>query len=209
MLPTHTIPAALIGCLLLAGCGAGAAGAGSGAAGPTHSSAPAAPSSAPPTASLASDYSCATRTGGDAASMAQLTAVRTAHHPGFDQITFQYAAPVTGGALARVPAYTVSSRSTAAFSRDASGQTVALEGSAGLLIVARGTSAWDNLATPARQTYTGGVDLKPQLPSLRELAVVGDFERVLSWGAGLSSTACFRVTELSNPARLVVEIAAA
>ena len=35
---------------------------------------------------------------------------------------------------------------------------------------------------------------------------VGDFEAVLSWGAGLTRESCLRTLELSNPSRLVVDV---
>jgi hypothetical protein len=41
---------------------------------------------------------------------------------------------------------------------------------------------------------------------VREIAQVGNFERVLSYGVGLSSSQCIRVLPLSGP-RLVVDVA--
>jgi len=186
---------------LLAGCGAAATQSNTGGT-PTISV-----SGSTPTASAnsANEFSCVTQSGGDASLAAQLTAVRTAQFDGYDQLTFQYAAPVTGAALHGVPAFTVASHSSH-FIKDASGQPLPLDGAAGLLIVAHNASGWDTLAPTLQQTYTGSLDLHPALQAIREVAEVGDFERTLSWGVGLSSAACFRVSALTDPSRLVVDI---
>src|SRR5207248_4685272 len=59
-----------------------------------------------------------------------------------------------------------------------------------------------------RDTDASGVsaDQKPALPQIREIAQLGSFERVLSYGVGLTSSACVRVLELTNPSRLVVDV---
>ena len=88
---------------------------------------------------------------------------------------------------------------------DASGQTVVLMGSSGLRIVFHDSSGH----TPSgQQTYTGSTDLEPNLPSVRELRQMGDFERVLSWGVGIAGSPCYHVSELSGPTRLVIDVQA-
>jgi hypothetical protein len=82
------------------------------------------------------------------------------------------------------------------FYRDASGQAVTLDGSAGLKLVFHDSDAASGAPTDAR----------PALPMVREIAQVGNFERVLSYGVGLSSSQCIRVLSLSGP-RLVVDVA--
>lgn len=159
--------------------------------------------------SAASGFSCSPLSGGTSTAEAQLTDVSTAHFPGYDQITFGFAAPISGGPLAALPAWNIASQASADFVHDASGERVSLEGSAGLRIVMHGASGYDNLAPSPRQTYTGSIDQKPGLPEIRELSETGDYERVLGWGVGLSSAACFRVGELLGPGRLVVDVAAA
>jgi hypothetical protein len=141
------------------------------------------------------------RSGGT--SGAQLTGVRVAQHPGFDRVTFQF------DARSGVPTYKVQPQASAEFVQDASGLRLRLEGAAGLRIVFQGSSGIDLSSTPVKQTYSGSRDIKAGLPMVRELAQTGDFERVLSWGVGLSSAPCMRVTELSNPARLVIDMRAA
>jgi hypothetical protein len=126
----------------------------------------------------------------------QLTAVRVAHQPGFDRIVFEFA-PQSGG-TAHLPAYTVSRQASAQFVKDPSGQAVTMRGSAGLRIVFHGASG----AT----SYTGSRDQMPGLPVIQEVEQLGDFEAVLSWGAGLSQPSCLRTLELSNPTRLVIDV---
>jgi hypothetical protein len=126
----------------------------------------------------------------------QLTAVRVAHQPGFDRIVFEFA-PQAGG-VAHIPAYTVSRQASAQFVKDPSGQPVTMRGSAGLRIVFHGASG--------AISYTGSRDQTPNLPVVQEVEQLGDFEAVLSWGAGLSRASCLRVLELSTPTRLVIDV---
>jgi hypothetical protein len=126
--------------------------------------------------------------------------VRVAHHPGFDRVTFQFEAQSS------VPTYHVEPQASADFVQDPSGLRLKLEGAAGLAIVFPSSSGIDLGSTPFRQTYNGRHDIKAGLPVVRELAQLGDFERVLSWGAGLSTTPCVRMLELLNPARLVIDM---
>jgi hypothetical protein len=129
--------------------------------------------------------------------------VRVAHHPGFDRITFQFEG--TSG----VPQYKLVPQQSAGFMQDPSGRPLHLDGSAGLGIVFPGTSGMDLSVTPIRRTYNGSLDIKAGLLFVRELAQSGDFERVMSWGVGLSASPCLRVTELSNPARLAIDVRSA
>jgi hypothetical protein len=134
-------------------------------------------------------FSCTDRSGGSAGVAAQLIAIRTARHDGYDRIVFEFSG-------AAVPSYTVVRQASPTFYRDASGQAVTLDGSAGLKLVFRDTDAASGATTDAR----------PALPMVREIAQVGNFERVLSYGVGLSSSHCIRVLSLSGP-RLVVDVA--
>jgi hypothetical protein len=123
----------------------------------------------------------------------QLAAVRVAHQPGFDRIVFEFA-PQAG---AHLPAYTVSRQASAKFVKDPSGLPVTMRGSSGLRIVFHGASA---------ASYSGSRDLTYTLPVVQEVEQLGDFEAVLSWGAGLSQASCIRTLELSNPTRLVIDV---
>ncbi|HEX9096462.1 MAG TPA: hypothetical protein VF990_10215 [Candidatus Dormibacteraeota bacterium] len=142
-------------------------------------------------------FSCLDTSGGADSGLAmQLTAVRVAHQPGFDRIVFEFA-PQAGGS-AHLPAYTVSRQASAQFVKDPSGMPVSMRGSAGLRIVFHGASG--------ASSYTGSRDLTPGLPVVQEVEQLGDFEAVLSWGAGLSRASCLRTLELANPTRLVIDL---
>jgi hypothetical protein len=142
-------------------------------------------------------FSCLDTSGGADSGLAmQLTAVRVAHQTGFDRIVFEFA-PQAGG-TAHIPAYTVSRQASAQFVKDPSGMPVTMRGSAGLRIVFHGASG----AT----SYTGSRDLTPNLPVVQEVEQLGDFEAVLSWGAGMSQASCLRTLELANPTRVVIDV---
>lgn len=155
-----------------------------------HASAQAVASTAPSGAqpAVVAAFTCSPAGGGSGAG--NLSAVRVAHHAGYDRIVFEFSG--------RLPAYRLTPQATSRFVRDASGRPVTLRGSAGLRVVFQDASGFP--------TYTGSADLTPSLPVVREVARLGDFERVLSWGVGLSSAACTRVAELSSPPRLVIDV---
>ena len=153
-----------------------------------------------PTQPAATDFgqfSCLDHSGGvNSGSAMQLTHVRVAHQAGFDRIVFEFAPQA--GATAHLPAYTVSRQASAKFVKDPSGQPVTMRGSAGLRIVFHGASG----AT----SYSESRDQTPNLPVVQEVEQLGDFEAVMSWGAGLSRASCLRTLELSNPTRLVIDV---
>ncbi|TMF07826.1 MAG: hypothetical protein E6I37_16840 [Chloroflexi bacterium] len=153
-----------------------------------------------PTQPAATDlgaFGCLDHSGGTNSGPAmQLTAVRVAHQTGFDRIVFEFAPQA--GATAHIPAYTVSRQASAKFVKDPSGLPVTMRGSAGLRIVFHGASG----AT----SYSGSRDQIVNLPVVQEVEQLGDFEAVLSWGAGLSQPSCIRTLELPNPTRLVIDV---
>jgi len=154
------------------------------------------PTLSPSGADLGS-FSCLDTSGGADSGLAmELTAVRVAHQVGFDRVVFEFA-PQAGG-TAHMPAYTVSRQASAQFVKDPSGMPVTMRGSAGLRIVFHGASG--------ASSYNGSRDLTPALPVVQEVEQLGDFEAVLSWGAGLSRTSCLRSLELANPTRLVIDV---
>ena len=135
-------------------------------------------------------FTCTDKSGGAASAAATVSTVRIAHHDGYDRLVFEFA---TANAM---PQYELNRQTTAHFVRDASGQPVTLEGSAGIRAVLRNGA------------IAAGVpnDVTPSLPEIREVAQIGNFERVVSYGVGLRTSACFRVLELSGPTRLVIDV---
>jgi hypothetical protein len=122
-----------------------------------------------------------------------------AHQAGFDRVTFEFAG--TG-----LPPYSVARQAGTGFTEDASGRAVSLRGDQGMKITFHGASG--------QGTYNGSTDiiLPPALgaaDTLAEVRQIGDFERVLSWAAGMNSPTCTRVVELASPSRLVIDVAKA
>jgi hypothetical protein len=135
-------------------------------------------------------FTCTDKSGGSAAAAGTVYDVRVAHHDGYDRLVIGFP---TASAM---PQYQVNQQATARFVRDASGQPVNLSGSAGLRLVLRNADIVAGAPS----------DLKANLPEIREVAQIGNFERVVSYGVGLATRACFRVLELSGPTRLVIDV---
>jgi len=144
----------------------------------------------PVSADTLGGFACTDRSGGVAGSAATVTAVRIAHHDGYDRLVVGFA---TSNSM---PQYQLTRQATSTFVRDASGQPVTLNGSAGIRVVLRNADIADGVPS----------DLNPDLPQIREVTQIGNFERVVSYGVGLATPACFRVLELSGPTRLVIDV---
>lgn len=135
-------------------------------------------------------FTCTDRSGGVAGAAATVYDVRVAHHDGYDRLVIGFPTATT------MPQYQLTQQATAHFVRDASGQPVTLNGSAGIRVVLRNTDIVNGAPS----------DLTPNLPEIREVAQIGNFERVVSYGVGLATPACFRVLELAGPTRLVIDV---
>jgi hypothetical protein len=135
-------------------------------------------------------FTCTDKSGGAASAAATVSDVRVAHHDGYDRLVFGFA---TSNSM---PAYQLNRQTTAHFVRDASGQPVTLNGSAGIRVVLRNADIVSGAPS----------DLKPNLPEIREVAQIGNFERVVSYGVGMSTAACVRILELTGPTRLVIDV---
>ena len=117
--------------------------------------------------------------------------VRTGTHSGYDRITIEF----QNGDPSKVD---VTTQNNATFTQGASGQSVTLAGSAGLLVVIHGADE--------HTAYSGPIDFKTNYPVLLEARQMEDFEGVVQWGLGLSKSACYRAFFLTNPTRLVIDI---
>lgn len=179
-----------------------------GIASPTRTTAPAAtPAASPtptgspsPTANPTAAGPCPLVTGGTAAAQAQFTALRVAHQPGFDRIVFEFG-PSTAPGTVGMPPYRIEPATS--FSAT-SGQRVTIDGNAFLSI--RFQNASTVSPTTGQATYSGTTDLRPGTPLVREVKLVEDFERNMTWGVGLDHPACPKVSELASPVRLVVDL---
>jgi hypothetical protein len=131
------------------------------------------------------------------AGSAQLTDIRTAHHQGYDRITFQFDGPAS---------YSVTTQTDTHYVTDHKGDNVYLQGSTSLLLRLDGSS--DYSPSTGQPTYTGSSDLEPNLPSVKEVRRIADFEGHFRWAVGISGSPCYRVTTLTAPDRVVVDVQA-
>ena len=125
-----------------------------------------------------------------------LVDVRAGRHPGFDRVVFEF----LGGAVPRHRIGYVDQ-----LVQDGSGKPVAVAGAADLEVVFHGANAHDDGGTPTvspRRFPTG-------LPAVKEVAQTGDFEAVVGYGIGIDRRRPIKVSTLSNPSRLVVDVSTA
>lgn len=126
--------------------------------------------------------------------IAQLTNIRVGAHPTYDRIVFD---------LTALPA-TENAKYVAQLVRDPSGQPVSLPGNAFVQVTMTGTAAHDDNGS---LTYTGPQTFTtPQLTNVRAVALIGDFEGVVTVGLGLRHRAGVHVFTLTGPNRLVVDV---
>ncbi|TME15982.1 MAG: hypothetical protein E6I70_13015 [Chloroflexi bacterium] len=118
-----------------------------------------------------------------------VTAVRVGQQSGYDRFVIEFDGPV--------PSYQVSTQSSATFTEDASGRTVVLDGKDGVVVTIHGAND---------QGYSGSTDFKTGYPQLREARRTGSFEAVVHWGLGTSGPACLKVSTLTGPDRLVIDL---
>ncbi|HSS61964.1 MAG TPA: hypothetical protein VLK30_10975 [Candidatus Limnocylindrales bacterium] len=134
-------------------------------------------------------FACADASGGKTG-VANVIAARVAAQQGYDRFVLQFDAIV--------PTYTVKRQAKPTFNQGASGQTVTLAGTAGVLVSVSSATGGT--------TFTGSTDVvAPNNAVLKEARQTQDFEGNVSWGLGLSQPACMRAFVLDNPARLVVD----
>jgi hypothetical protein len=163
----------------------------------TASPSPSPTISASPTVG-ATPVACPGQTGGSQTAQAQITAVRAAHNPGFDRVVFEFGPSSVG--TYDLPPWSI------AVTNDfvgTSGRQVPVDGNAFLSVRFSNASTVD--PTTGTQTFTN-TDIHPGLPLVREVKLIDDFERVMTWGLGLEQLACPKVSALTGPVRLVVDL---
>ncbi len=84
------------------------------------------------------------------------------------------------------------------------GRPVPLRGRAVLRVVLHGGQAGDRSGASTVHTPS---TLTPEFPTLRQVRPAGDFEGVVTYGLGLRDRVGFRLFGLSNPTRVVVDVA--
>lgn len=123
-----------------------------------------------------------------------LREVRTGAHGNFDRITFEFSGP-------ELPGYHIEYIQSPV-SACGSGNAVPFLGN-GMLEV-RFTDAQAH--TPEGEPTITDRDRKPLMTAIRQLTITCDFEGEVTWVAGVPEKRNYRVTELTNPTRLAVDI---
>jgi hypothetical protein len=125
-----------------------------------------------------------------------LVDVRAGRHSGFDRVVFEF----RGGAVPRHRVGYVDQ-----LVEDGSGKPVSVAGAADLEVVFQGANAHDASGAPtvSPRRFTTG------LPAVKEIAQTGDFEAVVSYGIGIDRQRPIKVSTLSNPSRLVIDVSTA
>jgi hypothetical protein len=131
---------------------------------------------------------------------ALLRDVRTGRHDGYERVVFEFAND-------QVPGYSVQYVERPIIA-DPSGEEVSVTGDAILAVRLSWASGYD-LTGDLGQVYTGSKWLPVGYPAIQELVETGDFEAVLNWVIGVRTRPAFKVTTLTDPARVVIDIASA
>jgi hypothetical protein len=126
-----------------------------------------------------------------------LTDVRAAAHDGYDRIVFQFRNGLPGYDVRYVERPVVA---------DGSGEEVAVDGGAVLLVRMEPALDADLTKESAPMTYTGPNRFTPTTTAVAELVRTGGFEAVLTWAVGVDEKRPFLVSTLESPARLVIDV---
>lgn len=126
---------------------------------------------------------------------AHLVAVRAGRQDTVDRVVFEFSD--------RVPGYKVAYGSKPL--TDTSGKQVQLAGSAALVVRMEAASGFNQ--DTGQTTYSGPKQVQPAgTRAVGALAQIEDFEAVLTWAVGLNAELPFRVSTLTSPPRLVIDI---
>jgi hypothetical protein len=123
-----------------------------------------------------------------------LTDVRAGGHTGFDRVVFEF--------RGAVPTHRV--RYVDQLVQDGSGKPVSVAGTADLEVVFHGANAHTDDGTPTISPRR----FSPGLTAVKEVAQIGDFEAVVTYGIGVDRKRPLKVSTLSNPSRLVIDVSA-
>ena len=123
-----------------------------------------------------------------------LTNIRTGLNTGYDRVVLDMSGPQPG----------VSYRLTDELIADGSGDIVWLTGEFFVEVVATPAAAHDLAGNP---TYTGSQKFRTRnLRNVMAVAVTGDFEAHLTIGLGLRAQTWVRVSTLTAPTRVVIDV---
>jgi hypothetical protein len=124
--------------------------------------------------------------------------VRSASHPGYDRVVFEF----EGG----LPGFGVGYVDRPIF-EDGSGRAIEVDGSAALEVRMERAAGARIAGDKVIRTYRGPSRLRPpDTPAVVEVVKAGDFEAVLRWVIGSRRLVPFKVTLLTDPSRVVVDL---
>lgn len=123
-----------------------------------------------------------------------LRAAQTSPGAGHDRVVFEFAGD-------SVPGYRIEYRA-GPVQRCGSGDPVTVAGAARLVVRFQPAQAHDDRGNPAPAPRRG----TPALPAVRELTLICDFEGQVEWVLGVAGRTPYRVSELTGPARLVLDV---
>lgn len=123
-----------------------------------------------------------------------MSEVRTAGHENFDRVVFQFLG-------AELPGYHVEYIESPV-TKCGSGETAVLLGDSYLEVRFTDSQAH----TPEGDATIKERDRKPLLTTIKQLMITCDFEGETTWVLGIPEKRNYRVTELTNPTRLAVDI---
>lgn len=130
--------------------------------------------------------------GGTTTATATLHDIRVAHHPGYDRLVFEFDG-------AQVPRYRIE---VAGSFQAPSGLPVTVSGNAFFQVRFQGAATHYDTGGVS---YAGPNPVDANLPILRQVKLVEDFEAVLRWGVGLERLACPSIQTMTGPARVVLD----
>ncbi len=127
------------------------------------------------------------------AGTSKLTAIRTATHPGYDRLVFEFSGKLPSRTFVQwAPKVT----------RDGSGATVPAAGNAFLQIGLSGVTGY----TASHAPSFGPLRRSTGNENLNQVVHAGEFEGMVSFGAATMARTSYSVTKLTNPSRVVIDI---
>jgi hypothetical protein len=121
-----------------------------------------------------------------------LVDVRAGGHTGFDRVVFEFRGPVPEHRIGYVDQLV----------QDGSGNPVSVAGAADLEVVFEGANAHNDDGSPTISPRR----FSPGLTAVKEVAQIGDFEAVVTYGIGVDRRRPIEVSTLSSPSRLVIDV---
>lgn len=140
-------------------------------------------------------FACGTAnayTSGSAPSVADISAVRTGSHSGYDRLTVEFANGPPHDVQVNQPF------SGTTFTMSPSGVQAVLRGDHGILITLHGSDL--------HTSYSGSTDIVTGDSTIAEVRRVQDFEGVVQLGLGVNGAGCYRAFWLTGPDRFVIDV---